>query len=655
MGFEDAPNNFKKYKLRNGDKTSIEPHEIFLDAETPNLSEREEGLKLETPIKNHVIRRLFYFSILVFLILLGRSFYLQILRYDYYYAKSEKNASRVYQIPSLRGIIYDVKGNQLVFNEPAFDIVASPGEMPKDEEALGAAVEQIAAILGRGKEELQVVLNEAKGSKNPFILFSNIPRDAALALEARSADFPGFRVQQTGIRQYKEAGVLSHILGYLGKLNEPEIKNNPDYSPTDYIGKIGLEASYEKILRGKPGLLEVEVDSLGRPKRESVIAEPENGKNLVLSLDLDLQKKLYEELEKEAKSLKVARGAALAMDPRSGEILAMVSLPAFDANLFGRGISTEDYRKLIENSDKPLFNRAIAGTYPSGSVIKPLLASAALQENVISPEKTILSTGGINIINKYNNEVVYTFSDWKIGGHGAVNVIKAIAESVNTYFYTIGGGYGDVKGLGVEKIKKYLELFGWGGALGIDLPGEKSGLIPDPQWKESVKGENWYIGDTYNISIGQGDIAITPLQATAAVVAVANGGVLYQPKFLKKIAISEGKPEEQKESFEEVKPKILKQGFISAKNLEIVRRGMREAVVSGSSRALFDLPVKAAGKTGTAQFAKNKTHAWFSGFAPYENPEIVVTVLIEGGGEGSAAAVPVAKEVLKWYFEKQRN
>lgn len=654
MGFEDAPNNFKKYKLKNGDNAPIEPHEILADAEVPNFSEREEGLKLETPIKNHVIRRLFYFSVCIFLILLGRSFYLQVSRYDYYYAKSEKNASRVYQIPSLRGIIYDAKGNQLVFNEPAFDIIMSPGEMPKGESEFGAAVERIAAIVGRGKEELQTALDESKESKNPFILISNVPREAALALISRSAEFPGFGVQQAGIRRYAEADVLSHIFGYLGKLTEPDVKNNPEYSPTDYIGKTGLEAEYEKILRGKPGLLEVEVDALGRPKRESVIANPENGKNLVLSLELDLQKKLYEEMKKETKSLKVARGAALAMDPSSGEILAMVSLPSFDGNLFGRGISARDYRELIENSDKPLFNRAIAGTYPSGSTIKPLLASAALQENVIGPEKTILSTGGIDIVNKYNNEIIYTFGDWKIGGHGAVNVIKAIAESVNTYFYTIGGGHGDVKGLGVEKIKKYLGLFGWGGALGVDLPGEKDGLIPDPRWKESVKGENWYIGDTYNISIGQGDIAVTPLQVTAAVAAIANGGTLYQPKFVKKIAEPSGKSDEQEEKFEEVAPKIIGQGFVSAKNLEIVRKGMREAVISGSSRALYDLPVKAAGKTGTAQFAKNKTHAWFSGFAPYENPEIVVTVLIEGGGEGSAAAVPVAKEVLKWYFERQK-
>lgn len=644
----DKPDNFKKYKLKNGHKDSLEPHEIFLDAELPRLSEVEtERLKFERPIHHQVLTRLFLCAAMIFVVLSARAFYLQMIRYDYFLAKSEKNASRFYQIPALRGIMYDSHGAQLVFNEPAFDLLATPRELPAPDR-LNEAIARISSLTGVSRDELTSSLDASKAGGRSFIVLSSIPRDAALSLEAESANFPGFKVQQAAVRRYGESSLLSHLLGYLGKMTEEEIGNNPDYSPTEYIGKSGLELSYERTLRGRPGTVEVEVDSMGNPKKETVAATPQAGKNLILSVDLELEKKIYEALESALTRLNASQAAAVALDPQTGDVLALVSVPGFDANLFAKGISFADYQAIAKDPLKPLFNRAIAGTYPSGSLIKPLLAAAALQEGVVTPNKTILSTGGIVIRNQYSDEIAYTFNDWKIGGHGAVNMIKALAESVNTYFYTIGGGYGDVKGLGLERIKRYAELFGWGTILGIDVPGEKAGLIPDEEWKKNVKGERWYVGDTYNISIGQGDVAITPLQVSAAVAAIANNGTLYQPKLVKKII-------EQQRIIEEVEPRAIRNGFISAANLEVVRRGMREAVVSGSSRALFDLPVKAAGKTGTAQFKKDKTHAWFSGFAPYENPEIVITVLIEEGGEGSSAAVPVAKEVLQWYFEKQKN
>lgn len=638
---------FERYKLKHSTAKQIEAHEVFLDAEVTNLPETEENFKLESPIKKQIFVRLFIFSVFCLSILILGAFYLQIINYDYYLTKSEKNSSRVYQVPALRGIIYDSSGQQLVFNEPSFDLVASLEELPTGEK-LDNLIKEI-SLLFPDVGDMNSKIETLRKSNRSFVLLTNIPRNQALIIEARGLEFPGFRIQQSAIRRYDEKTLLSHIIGYLGKMTESEIKKNPEYAATEYIGKSGLELNYEKILRGEPGTLEVEVDSLGRSKKETLIFAPKNGNNLVLSVDLNLEKKLREELKSVLLKIGISRAAALVTDSATGDILAMVSLPEYDANLFAGGISSADYKKLTEDANKPMFNRVIAGLYPSGSIIKPLLASAALEEKIITPQKNILSTGGIVIKNQFNNETGYTFDDWKAGGHGLVNMTKAIAESVNTYFYTIGGGYGDVKGLGIDRIKKYLELFGWGNLLGVDLPGEKEGLIPDANWKKNIKNERWYIGDTYNTSIGQGDIAVTPLQVAAAVGAVANGGILYKPKFVKRIV------DEKNNIIEEMHPEVIRGNFILAENLAVVRKGMREAVVSGSSRALADLPVKAAGKTGTAQFGAGKTHAWFSGFAPYEKPEIIITVLIEGGGEGSSVAVPVAKEVLKWYFNNKNK
>ncbi len=311
-----------------------------------------------------------------------------------------------------------------------------------------------------------------------------------------------------------------------------------------------------------------------------------------------------------------------------------MSFPNFDNNEFIKGLSPESFDKIIQDKNEPLLNRAIAGQYPSGSTIKPLIAAAALEEGIISPDKQLNCPGQLTLKDKYNPNIFWTFPDWK--AHGPVNMNKAIAESCNVYFYTIGGGYGDIEGLGIEKIAKYLKLFGWGQALGIDLPGEMTGLVPSPLWKEETKDEEWYIGDTYNVSIGQGDIGVTPLQLAIATAAIANNGKVFQPQLT-----------------ENSEPNIIRQGFIEEDFLEVVKRGMREAVISGSAKALYDLPVKAAGKTGTAQVSKTKApHSWFTVFAPYDNPEIVLTILIENGGEGSVTALPVAKEVLSWWFSK---
>jgi penicillin-binding protein 2 len=318
------------------------------------------------------------------------------------------------------------------------------------------------------------------------------------------------------------------------------------------------------------------------------------------------------------------------MDARDGSIRALVSLPAYDDNLFAGNVSTTAYKALLADEHRPLFPRVWAGQFPSGSTIKPLIAAAALAENVITPNTTVLSVGGIGV-------GPWFFPDWKAGGHGRVNVRSAIAWSVNTFFYTIGGGYGDFIGLGVDRLTAWMRNFGLGSASGVDLPGEAPGHVPSQEWKQETKGDRWYIGDTYNLSIGQGDLLVTPLQMARITAAIANGGDLVIPH----VVMSSSTPDV---------PRL----DADAATFATVRQGMRDTVVYGSGRALSVLPVASAGKTGTAQWNSEKPyHAWYIGYAPAEKPEVVVTVLLEEGGEGSSFAVPVAGDILRaWWNEK---
>ncbi|MDD5638480.1 MAG: penicillin-binding transpeptidase domain-containing protein, partial [Candidatus Pacebacteria bacterium] len=308
-------------------------------------------------------------------------------------------------------------------------------------------------------------------------------------------------------------------------------------------------------------------------------------------------------------------------------------------------------KNILEDKDNPLFNRAVSAQYPTGSIIKPLISSAALEEKIISPEKKINCQGKITILNPYNPEKETIKKDWTT--HGLTDMRKAIAESCNVYFYTIGGGYKDQIGLGPTKIKKYLELFGWGNKTGIDIFSESKGFIPTPQWKKEFKGENWYNGDTYNLSIGQGDILITPLQVALSYSAIANNGILFKPLIVKEII------DENKNIIQENKPQIIRENFTDKENLKVVREGMRMTVTAknaplASAPSLNDLPVKVAAKTGTAETGKNNyLHKWITVFAPYDNPEIVLTIVIEDIPDTQPTTIPIAKEVLNWYFKEK--
>jgi len=633
---------FKNWRVPRTFKGSIEPEEVLLDAAKV---EELEGQKIEVPLTAKIFKVFFGIIAVVLLILLGWAFWLQVFQGQSFGVLAKRNYTRGVLLSAARGIIYDRDNRQLVLNVPSFNLLLTPQDLPKDAAAEEAIIERVAQILAEDKGKIYALLEQFDINKAQNILAaSGLSHEQVLALEAEQDSLVGFRLEENAIRQYVDSTALAPVLGYLGKLSPKEAESNPDYFLTEKIGKAGLEFIYEKILRGQPGQRLWEIDALGRLQKNSVDIPSSDGQGLVLSLDSELQKKLYDSLTKVVR--KKHGAAAVALDPRTGEVLALVSVPSFDSNAFSQGLSAAQFQELSADPSLPLFNRAVSGQYAPGSTVKPLVAAAALQEKIITPQTTIFDSGEITIVNQYNPNVIYHFPDWK--AHGLVNLFSAIAESCDVYFYTIGGGYGSIEGLGIQKMADYFRSFGFGEKTGVDLPDEGVGLVPDKQWKEEAKNESWYIGDTYHVSIGQGDLLVTPLQLAVATGAVANGGKVMRPYLVDKIIDSD------KNIIKETKTEIIRENFIAAENLALVRQGMRQAVTAGSARLLNDLPVEAGAKTGTAQLAsQSNTNAWATVFAPYDNPQIAIAVLVENAGEGSTVAIPIIRQILQDYFNKE--
>ncbi len=633
----------KGKKIKSKKREELFPEDVFLD-KLAGEREVELGIsrrKIEVPLSRNSLFCLFLFFLALIFVLTAKTFWLQIFQHNEHLEAALTNYQRIYLIRPLRGVIYDQKLRPLVQNLPSFDLLLDKRYLPQEPKERKRVFQEIAQILEKDTVMLEKRIEESK--RPGLLILGNIPHDKLILLETKIEEWPGFFIEKNIVRNYLGGQSFSHLLGYTGRIGPRELEQFEDYSVSDYIGKKGVERFYEQILRGAVGKLKIEKDAFGRILRETEISQPQEGKNLSLWLDLELQKVLAKALEQSLKRVDAERGTAVALDPRSGGVLALVSLPNFDNNLFARGISSQEFERIIQDPEKPLFNRAISGQYLTGSVIKPFVAMAALEEDLIDPDKQIFTQGKIEIPHQYDPDIVYTFRDWR--NHGWTDMRKAIADSVNVYFYQIGGGYKEQQGLGPSKIKKYLELFGWGRKTQIDLPGEEKGFVPSPAWKREVKKEGWWDGDTYHLSIGQGFLRITPLQVAVATTAIANGGKIYQPQVVKKILDS------QKKVIETKKPQVLAQDFVLPENLQVVREGMREAVTYGSAVMLNALPVKAAAKTGTAQTAKQgHFHHWVTIFAPYENPEIVLTIVIEDIEGLRPATLPVAKEVLEWYF-----
>lgn len=616
-------------------------HEI--DDAVLTLTEKDTA-RLEWPLDRRRSTYFFVLGVLLLGIFAGRLVYLNLVRGGEYQAMAERNSLRSLVLVAPRGIIYDRFGEPLVQNEPSLDAVIIPNDLPQDITQRNQVLERIKDFFEPENELWESLVKRVETkSLQPVLVRSHIEQGLIVKFLTERKQFPGIVLMKSAEREYVDGKIFSHLLGYEGKIRPEEYAELKDkgYLMTDAIGKQGVERSYESDLRGVHGKQLIEVDALGEVKKELGVVPPQKGNDLLLTIDAGLQREAYRIMEESLGKANLKKGALIALDPRSGAIRALVSFPSYDNNLFSGGISSAAYSELANNPDKPLFNRSIAGEYPPGSTIKPILAGAALAEGIVSPETSIESRGGIRVGR-------FFFGDWK--AHGFTDLRRAIAVSSDVYFYSIGGGYGNISGLGIDRMRQYEERFGWGKKTGIDLPGEQDGFLPTPKWKEDRFGERWYIGDDYNSSIGQGYVTATPLQVLNATAAIANGGVLYQPRVVE--AVQSGSGEQLKKTSIIANEKIL-----STDILRIVREGMRETVTEGTAQSLNELSVAVAGKTGTAQFGGEKqTHGWFTSFAPYEDPELAVVVLVEDQPEESTYhAVPITKALYQWYFENRKN
>jgi penicillin-binding protein 2 len=536
-------------------------------------------------------------------------------------------------------------------------------------------------VMARADIEKQIANGRLGGAYRSIAVADHVPEETAFKIAQDVVNLPGVTLQLIPIRDYPQGRLTSDVLGYMGPIPEDELPDyeNKGYGQNDQVGLVGLEYSLESQMHGKSGQQTIEVDVNGHKAR--TIGEPQAavpGHNLVLTVDLNLQKVATEALQEALTRLsndptwvkkwgKVTEGAVVALDPRNGAVRAFVSLPGYDNNLFAKGITPQAWQALTSDKDFPLLNKALSGQFPPGSIFKQITAAAGLQEGRINVNTRLTDDGGIMYLpNRYfpwDRSQDQPFVCWSHAygyGHGAITVRDALAVSCDIFFYKLGGGYLDFQGVGPDRLAEYAQSFGLGAPTGIDLPGEASGLIPTTKWKRLTFKATWVTGDTYNMSIGQGDVLVTPLQMANVTAAVANRGSLWQPQLVDHITDADGK------TVVPFTPHLIRNVEVDPANLDIVREGMFGAInwSEGTAPGARVAGIAVAGKTGTAEFytpgkdgqplrdekGNMPTHAWFTSFAPYGDPEIVVTVFIANGGEGSANAVPVAKKVLDAYF-----
>ncbi len=650
------------------------PHTLFPDVEGLGHGAIDQGIPTidetsggpigaplgEQPLGHHgyigpsLSSRKLTICFVIFFSMLGalaaRAGYLDLGKGGDYRQQAEGNRLRIAAIPAERGVIYDRSGTLLVRNVPDFTLTITPADLPRETKAREDQIAAIAEEVGLTPVDIEKSLRSYPPNlASPVPIKEHLDYEEALKLDIESGRMPGVALEAGTKREIlltpdgetSPILSLSHVIGYEGRVNEAEYARlkNADYLPTDAIGKAGVEASYETQLRGAYGKKQIEVDAFGREQKILASDAPTQGMDLTLTIDAKLQAVAEQSLKASAARNGRGRASAVALDPKTGEVLALVSWPAYDANLFAKGISTKEYQKLSEDPNQPLFPRALSGQFPPGSTVKTIIATAGLMEKTITPATTVLSTGGIHV-------GAWFFPDWKAGGHGVTNVVKAIAQSVNTFFYAVGGGWDKIEGLGIDRLDRYFHLFGLGAKLGIDLPGEGTGFVPTSDWKQRVKNEVWYIGDTYHVSIGQGDLTVTPLQVAAWTSVFANGGNLLHPHIVKSIRSDK--------TIEKIEPPPNASHIVPDDVVATVREGMRQTILSGSAQGLKTSPWAIAGKTGTAQWGNGQpTHAWFAGFAPYDDPKIVVVVMIEAGGEGTTAAAPVARDIMEAWLREQ--
>jgi penicillin-binding protein 2 len=660
-------------------------------------------------------RRLLAFRMLVivaFALLTARLWHIQLARGIELRTQAEANSFVTREIEADRGVIYDSEGRQIVRNSPRFTVSVVPAALPEHEDAQLRQLRKLARILGidlrsgtvkrigtrtaggqdtaalrlfdADEPSLEELLPRTSSGRvdrslwNPVPVARNVSRSAAFALFEASVEMPFITIGESSVREYPTGPTLGQVLGFTGSIPRDLLGDylSQDYRIYDIVGRDGLEATYERYLRGRKGEKIVEIDATGREQRQIGEARaPMAGHSLELTIDSEFQRAAEEALARGLLATGARSGAAVALDPRSGAVRSIVSLPNYDNNMFSTGARPDEFAELLNNPDLPLLNRAITGQYAPGSTFKLVTAAGALEEELITRRTRIFDPGYISLTNEYNPEESTPFFCWLRSGHGSLDVVGAIAHSCNVFFYQIAGSYYEEghrqDGLGSDRLAHYARAFGLGSASGIELYGEASGRVPTKDWLAEWTGDFWTTGLTYDMGIGQANTLVTPLQMARVVAAVANGGRLYEPHLVDRVVRADGEVVSHPGGDWTQVP-------VSPQHLATVREGMRGAVLWGTALpAWTHLPTKVdvAGKTGTAIFCDYigdstggkipcrtdregnlLTHAWFVAFAPYEDPEIAVAVFIDGSGldyllEGSRHAAPVAAEILRSYFD----
>ncbi len=588
--------------------------------------------------------------LLAFSVLAAQLWHLQVLEGPTNKEAAAANSIRSQAIPAARGVIYDRAGHLLAANAPAFTVSVVEPDLPAQNRS--QVLGELAEILAIGPDQIDQTITTRRLSSNPLDpipIRSSVSRQVAMTIEEHSWELPGVEVTVESSRRYPDGELLGHVLGYLVQPSPDDYEQHyksEGYAMSDQVGVAGVEATYEAVLRGHPGARWREADVAGRPFRElgTVAAEP--GQNLQLTLDVGLQRITSDVLQRRLP--KESAGVAIVMDPHNGDILALVSQPGFDPNLFSQPDRSDQVGSLLSDANLPLFDRAISAQYPPGSTFKLAVGIGALQEGVANRNTRIRSNGGLRVPNPYNPALSTWFPDWAVLGD--LNFLQGLALSSNVYFATLAGGFQNFQGLGAEKVAQYARMLGYGAPTGIDLPGEEAGRVPTPGWKLSNFNESWLLGDTYNMAIGQGFVLATPLQVANLTNLIANNGDVVRPHLGKAILNQKG------EMVQDLSPAPLRHVDLRPDVLSVMREAMLGTLDTPQLRREMLPNIRVAGKTGTAEYVGPRdsngnlpTHGWFTAFAPYENPQIAITVFVEHGG-GPSTAVPLAMEILRSYF-----
>ncbi len=568
----------------------------------------------------------------------------------YYEIRAERNVAQANETPAPRGLIYDSNGDVLADNKATFSALLDVRTFLGNEDQESSTLATIQNILGVSPDAALALVATAQKSDfaTPIVLADSLSQSELVNLQA--LDLPAITLESSFERVYPNGPVFSDVVGYTGRVTPDDLTKEPDLKNQDIIGKTGIEAFYDKSLRGTPGVTLTYANAQGKPLGEKEQSVAQIGTPLTLTIDGGLQSYFYQSMENGLSSLGRTIGLGIAIDPRTGAVLSMVNLPGYDNNVFSEPGQGATIQQLFTSPDQPLFNRAVNGYYNPGSTIKPLDAVAALTEGVIDSTREIYSPGYLLVPNPYNPATPSRYLDWQYQGN--VNLVSALAQSSDVYFYIVGGGsppvstpllndpsdYG-ISGLGIDRLHEWWQKFGLGKPTDIDMPNEAAGFLPTPAWKQQHSGTPWLLGDTYNVSIGQGDLLLTPIQLIDYVSAIANGGDVYRP-FLNASST----------------PMVAEDLTSFLPEIQQVQEGMREDVLSprGTSYSLHDLPISICSKTGSAQVKNNtQENALYVAYAPCDNPQIALLILIENSKQGSLNAVPIGGKVLDWYYENR--